>query len=261
MKKILVLLTFLFFVTSSALFAQQALVSSGGDGTGTGGSFSYSFGQFAGETFFEGNSSVAQGVQHPFEVFSEGQTVPENLNLADTTIGEGSICYNALATLTIAGSEGPVVIQANATVEFIAGQSIQFLPGFYAQSGSSVIGRITTTGDFCEGYPAPGMLIAPPIAEKSITLKKSSEEINGAFTNMSVKVYPNPNNGRFAIGLVNFRNKARVYVYNQVGAVIHSTEIEHDKIAEIELSNVQNGLYYVRVVEGVQQFVNKIIVN
>jgi hypothetical protein len=246
----------------STATAQESVNATGGDASGTGGTFSYSFGQFAYETYFDGNSSLAQGVQQPFELFGDEQLVPENYEMANTTIAQGEIlCYNAMETITVAGNDVPVQVQPNATVEFIAGQSIRFLPGFHARAGSFVTGRITTTDDFCNGYVVPSMLQAPPIVEKSTELISNTPLEPDILSDMGVKVYPNPNNGMFRVELLNIDNKAQVYVYNQLGAILHHSEMENNGNNEIELPKARSGLYFVRVVSGENQFVNKIIVN
>ncbi len=261
--KSLGVVTLLAFAFSfSTVQAQESVNSTGGDATGSGGTFSYSFGQFACQSFFEGNSSVVQGVQHPFELFDTEQNVPQDYQLANATLTGGELlCYNALETITVAGNDGPVEIQPNATAEFIAGQSIRFLPGFHAQTGSNVQGRITTTGDFCDGYIVPSIVHAPPIVEKSIELNQPETQPDWLAPDMGVKVFPNPNNGRFRVELLNFDNKAQVYVYNQLGAILHHSEIDNNGNTEIDLTKAHRGLYFVRVVDGEKQFVNKIIVN
>lgn len=212
----------------TGLQAQESINSAGGNASGSGGTFSYSFGQFAYKSFFEGNSSVTQGIQHPFEVLGTESDVPVNYELANATLTGGEIlCYNALENITVAGNEGPVEIQPNATVEFIAGQSIRFLPGFHAQAGSSVIGRITTSGEFCDSYVGSNMVQAPQVTEKSIELVSSVDTPADIKADRSVKVFPNPNNGRFRVELVNFDNKALVYVYNQLGAILYHAEIDN----------------------------------
>nr|HPR60802.1 Ig-like domain-containing protein [Prolixibacteraceae bacterium] len=89
-----------------------------------------------------GNATITvESVDGNFEATSEITVVsiPENTNIVDVTLSEGDIdCYNALQTITIAGNDGSVIIESGANVEFIAGQSIVFLPGFHAQSGSIV---------------------------------------------------------------------------------------------------------------------------
>lgn len=52
----------------TSLNAQTAIVPAGGNGTGSGGSISYSVGQVVYTTATGSNGSVAQGVQQPYEI-------------------------------------------------------------------------------------------------------------------------------------------------------------------------------------------------
>ncbi|MBK8807823.1 MAG: T9SS type A sorting domain-containing protein [Bacteroidales bacterium] len=67
-KKIALLLSFV--IVSLCGFSQAAIVSSGGNGTGSGGSFSYSLGQMAYTTVIGSNASLIQGVQIAYEIIS-----------------------------------------------------------------------------------------------------------------------------------------------------------------------------------------------
>ena len=60
----------LFSSATSKLFSQQAVVCTGGNATGSGGSSSYSVGQIAYSYQAGSNGSVAQGVQQAFEIFT-----------------------------------------------------------------------------------------------------------------------------------------------------------------------------------------------
>lgn len=63
------LLTIILFLSyAGSLQAQQAILSAGGNATGSGGSASYSVGQLLTVTGFGNNGSVAPGVQQPFEI-------------------------------------------------------------------------------------------------------------------------------------------------------------------------------------------------
>lgn len=74
MKKIILFLLF----SSNYLFAQQSVNSSGGNGSGTGGSLSFSLGQIDYVYANGSNGSVSQGVQQPFEIFMLGTNeIPE----------------------------------------------------------------------------------------------------------------------------------------------------------------------------------------
>ena len=56
------------FLGLGVLYAQESPVASGGEGTGVGGTTSYSVGQVVYTTNTGTNGSVAQGVQQPYEI-------------------------------------------------------------------------------------------------------------------------------------------------------------------------------------------------
>ena len=55
-----------------SLSAQSALVGTGGEASGSGGSVSYSVGQIAVQSNSEGNTSISEGVQQPYEIQTIG---------------------------------------------------------------------------------------------------------------------------------------------------------------------------------------------
>jgi hypothetical protein len=56
------------FSTSSLLLGQQAVLTTGADVAGTGGTVSYSVGQVFFQTYTGTNGSVTEGVQQPYEI-------------------------------------------------------------------------------------------------------------------------------------------------------------------------------------------------
>lgn len=66
MKKILHLSIYFSFLLS---YSQKDNVASGGEGSGSGGTVSYSIGQVSYETYNGSNGNLNQGVQQPFEIF------------------------------------------------------------------------------------------------------------------------------------------------------------------------------------------------
>jgi len=247
----------LFSIFSGRILAQDGIVSTGGNGSGSGGTFSYSFGQFAWQTFFQSSSSVAQGVQHPFEI----SYVPSLVSVLDTTIKASEIsCFDALENITVAGNGYVVTIQTTAVADFIAGNSIRFLPGFSAISGSLVHGRITTDNNFCEGFLSLSIVQVLP-EEKGVEIAGSPKVSEDLSPEMQVKVYPNPNSGNFKIDLIHFENRATVSIYNVTGAVYYYSVLEQTNQNEINIANLRNGIYFVKVISDNKQFVKKIIVN
>lgn len=240
--------------TFNRSYSQQAILSSGGNSAD--GTISYSFGQFAYQTFFNESSSIAQGVQHAYEI----STVPSLFSLTNSLIYTSeTFCYNALMNLTVAGGGTSVLIQDGATTNFIAGNSIRFLPGFSAQPGSYVHAYITQTGDFCDGSISGSIVQVPP-EEKSVgTINPEAlNQLNSL--EKEVFVFPNPNNGIFKVSIQNFENSASICIYNITGAIFYNSTIEPSGTQEITLPAARKGIYFVRVTSNNEQFIKKIII-
>lgn len=62
----------LFMLAVMSISAQSALVGTGGEANGSGGSVSYSVGQIAVQSNSEGNTSISEGVQQPYEIQTIG---------------------------------------------------------------------------------------------------------------------------------------------------------------------------------------------
>jgi hypothetical protein len=68
-KQLLTTLSFMFFILSGTI-AQEAVVTSGGNASGSNGTVSYSLGQvFYITTIGTNGNSVSEGVQQPYEIF------------------------------------------------------------------------------------------------------------------------------------------------------------------------------------------------
>ena len=79
LKKIYLLIVF--YVTTGCISAQEIVPATGGDASGTGGSSSYTVGQVGYTTNTGSNGSVAQGVQHPYEIFTSIGIEQTEINL------------------------------------------------------------------------------------------------------------------------------------------------------------------------------------
>lgn len=74
-----------------------------------------------------------------------------------------------------------------------------------------------------------------------------------------MKVYPNPNTGRFTIELLNFNSEVQIQVFNSIGAVVHQS-VSNTESVELDLSTVQRGIYFVRALSGQEQFTQKLTI-
>ena len=82
MKSIFLLASCAFLSCSQwGLFAQQGLVGSGGNSTGTGGTVSYSVGQIDYVSATATNGNIIQGLQQPFEISEVGISEIKGIDL------------------------------------------------------------------------------------------------------------------------------------------------------------------------------------
>jgi len=159
----------------------------------------------------------------------------------------------------VAGDEGPVLVPLGARSNFIAAGSISFLHGFHAQHGSYVHGSITTDGTFCDGMIVSVLPMLPPVAKSVLAPEQKTFGADLA-PGLDVKLYPNPNPGRFTLSLSHSENEVGVTVYNLAGARVYQSGQLREKQIEIDLPYAQNGVYFVKVDGGNAHFVKKMIV-
>jgi hypothetical protein len=114
-----------------------------------------------------------------------------------------------------------------------AGNSIVLSNGFNATSGSNV--KIYIEG--CSNN------FAKPVSsfeKEEIILEKSEIDV--------ARLYPNPNNGNFAINLGNDNKKEiTISIYNILGKLVY-TRVTKDSIVEVNLPDLPSGLYIIKLV-------------
>ncbi|MCX6269410.1 MAG: T9SS type A sorting domain-containing protein [Bacteroidetes bacterium] len=152
---------------------------------------------------------------------------------------DGPACYNAVATITVAGGITTYLIQApGGDVTFIAGHNILFEPGTKVESGAKMLGKISNT--FC---PAPGAPL--PAAVIAGTAESPMNLSNTHFT-----LYPNPTSGNFTLiqkGEAIY-GTVKVDVYSMSGEKVMTEQMVGEKKHEFRFSDIPVGLYFVRVV-------------
>jgi hypothetical protein len=118
---------------------------------------------------------------------------------------------------------------------------------------------ITTENTFCDGVLKSLIFNQTELNDKKEKTVPKEQPI--LFGKKSVKIYPNPNKGRFIIGLTNFDGQAEVGVYSISGVMLYKQEIRDNAIPEINLPLISKGIYFVRVNNGREHFIRKMIVN
>jgi hypothetical protein len=183
--------------------------------------------------------------------------VPETLTVNNTTIETGiTACFDALQTITVAANGNPVVFGSGSIVDLIAGHNIRFLPGFYANSGSHVHALISIS--FCT---PPGAPEQPVLSEKSAVIGGEISYKNPAGVEKRVKIFPNPNDGRFTIELSNFDSPAQLTIFNSLGAVVLNKTSNFVGSSTLDISYLNRGLYFVKVKSDNYVQTHKIIIN
>jgi hypothetical protein len=188
----------------------------------------------------------------------EEDIMQETIHISDTIINTG-ICFNAYDTITVAGDGSSVEFQSGSSVDLIAGSTIRFLPGFHALEGSVAHAWITTDSTFCDG--ASGSIVQNPQVEKSGDA--GIDFATGKVYGNELKVYPNPNRGKFTIEIIKAEAKveikAEVKVYNALGERVYQAEMQ-DRQSTIDLSGIRRGLYVVMITDGQERFMRKVMV-
>jgi len=184
--------------------------------------------------------------------------VPETLSVSNETVSGGiSKCFNATQTITVAGGGTTVTFESGSTVTLIAGQSITFLPGFHAQNGSQVNAWITTNGTFCEGAAASPVVLPEIKSTPEILASQNNEQI---IKEKGLKVYPNPNNGRFVVEISNFK-LARISLFNLTGKRVFCQDNIAESLSLINLSHIPRGIYMIKVNDQEKHLTQKIVIN
>jgi parallel beta-helix repeat protein len=188
----------------------------------------------------------------------EAQNIEPELEVENRDLGNGAQeCFNALNNITVAGGSNSVILRSGSTAEFVAGQSIRFLPGFHAQANSNVIARITNTNDFCQMAQGSQLITAPT---KEVVFEIVEEEIvPGRKPELAMKVYPNPSNGRFNIEIKNFDGDVKIVIVNITGAIMYSNVSNSSDPVSIDMSTAREGLYFVNIINHEKSVSSKIL--
>jgi hypothetical protein len=162
--------------------------------------------------------------------------VPVSLNIGNEVVTD-SKCYNATEIITVAGGGNTFTVTNTGAATFIAGLTINFLPGTTVQPGG-----------FLHGYIAPG---GPYCSNTKIGENTMGNDVQPAVTsNAFFHIYPNPTNGNFTLVQKGERTygNIRVEVYSMSGEKVHNESMNGQKRHEFRFIGMPSGLYFVKVV-------------
>jgi hypothetical protein len=180
-------------------------------------------------------------------------SIPVSQTLQNIIIAPGqNECYNALQTITLAGGGTSFVVQNNGSVELVAGQNIILLPGVQVVSGGYLLGRITTTNDYCG-------LKAATIVNAITGVLEPVEIPEGVL----FSIFPNPSTGKFTLwqrsGTLN--GAVKVEIFSIRGEQIYQATLTGEVKHEFNLDNKAGGLYILKVMKDDHLETFKLILN
>jgi hypothetical protein len=188
--------------------------------------------------------------------------IPEDENITNTSFNSGdTTCYGAYQTITVGDTAGnPVDFNSGSSTSLIAGSSIAFLPGVHICEGAYLSATITSDSSFCD---IAGALISPVIATDNTNKSKEESGIQKDQSNQlqlqSLRVFPNPNNGRFVVELSGFSEKTGLIIYNSLGSMLYN-DVAIEEKSLIEIGELKQGLYFIKAFDGDHTLTKKMIV-
>jgi hypothetical protein len=186
--------------------------------------------------------------------------IPDDEVITNTNFESGdTTCYGAYQTITVGGDGNPVDFSVGSSTNLIAGTSITFLPGVHIEQGSYLSATITTDSTFCDGYSG-SMAVAVVETKKSKDETDNQKDEGEIMKMQSLKVFPNPNNGKFNVELTGLVNSTEFVIYNFLGSIIYKGKLEAEKTA-VDLSEIQNGLYFLKVISNPKPLIQEILIN
>ncbi len=75
---------------------------------------------------------------------------------------------------------------------------------------------------------------------------------------VSIKVFPNPNNGSFVV-MSSDKKLKEVFIYDVAGKLVYSKQNIQEENLNVDISHIANGFYYVKVITNGNSYLQKII--
>ena len=86
--------------------------------------------------------------------------------------------------------------------------------------------------------------------------------ISNTFAGENIKVWPNPSDGNFTVTVEGMTGDVRITILDATGRVVLSREAGNSNFVheEFNLSNASNGLYFIRIDNGKEMTVKRIVI-
>jgi hypothetical protein len=227
------------------------------------GGMTYSWGLFGGLSSGDYSVIIKDGENCTIDtlVYVNYDPIHDLEHIQNTSYNHGdTTCLGAYVRILVGGNGSLVDFNLGSSTSLIAGSSITFLPGVHIFQGAYLTATITTDSSFCDIAEA----FVSPVIATDITNKSKEEpgilkdQCNQLQLN-SLKVFPNPNNGRFVVELSGCSETIRLHIYNSLGSVVYN-DVAIDEKYSIEIGGLKRGLYFIKAFDGANALTKKMIV-
>jgi hypothetical protein len=172
------------------------------------------------------------------------------LIISDTTYNSGTHLITG-CTIEISNT----TIEPNTTVRIHGHESVVLKPGFHAKAGSDV--RITAGGP--QGNPSPSYSSPNSNNTEDISFLEELAIESPEIIGVDFSIYPNPTDGNFKIKISGEIQPYMVEIFNSLGGLLGYVNC-NDEIVNINRTDLNSGIYYVRITMNGTISVKKIIV-
>ncbi|MDP1620696.1 MAG: YCF48-related protein [Bacteroidales bacterium] len=172
--------------------------------------------------------------------------IPATVSLLNIVVADGeTTCYNALQTIYVAGNGNTFTVQAGGSATMIAGQNIIYLPGTTTDSGSYMLGYITTDDTYCTNPVNP--VANSPVQHDGLQTLVHETGISG-----NIRLYPNPATSSFTLELTGNETTglSKLEIYNISGLKVFTKECNGVRKQSVSVSDLRPGVYFIHVTTG-----------
>lgn len=164
-----------------------------------------------------------------------------------------SLTVYALPTVTAAASRTNIC--AKESVVLTAGGLTTYSWSNNQANSSFTVALNATTVFIVKGVDANG---CPGSSTVNITVKPCTGLDQISESNLGIEVFPNPSKGELTIQSPVFGDNVTIEVYNSIGQLVQQNKLVSPAV-KLDLQNLNNGVYYIRIKEDNRQEVVRII--
>jgi hypothetical protein len=127
----------------------------------------------------------------------------------------------------------------------------------YEQSVSQF--SVATSGEYYIGFRTHSDANMAFLFIDDILVQKNNLSIDEKSKENNIKVFPNPSNGQFAIG-INSNEKSEVYIYDLKGELVFNTT-QSKKLETYDLTILSKSVYFIKIVNNKYTTTQKLIID